>query len=164
MRKCKIYQIDDAVGSANELYRWITAGLVDPPSKDTFRSRVRRGERCADSLRRPPDSLSDRGCAARREGARRYHEQRRRKMAAEEALAEAALLAIARADTEPRWTEPSPVTMKTTPHLPAAVLETLHCQHELPAMREWTGWNPAYIRPGALDSWPQLRTALRVDK
>lgn len=44
----------------------------------------------------------------------------------------------------------------------AAAKETFRCQSELPEMRDWPGWNPSYIRPGALAEYPELQNALKV--
>lgn len=76
-RKETIYTVQDATGTATELYNWIAAGIKNKPTLAAFTTRLRRGERSPSELRRPPQSFSSAGTEARRQGLRRYHEKRK---------------------------------------------------------------------------------------
>lgn len=80
-RTAKTYTVQDATGTAAKLYAWITAGIENRPSLMAFTSRLKRGERNADELRRPPNRFSVEATAKREAGIKRYHEKMKKQEA-----------------------------------------------------------------------------------
>lgn len=70
-RHAQTYTVQDATGTAKELYAWITAGMNNPPSEVAFEARLKRGDREVGELRRPARTLSAKGRSVMVESARR---------------------------------------------------------------------------------------------
>lgn len=73
----RTYTIQDATGTTEELYAWITAGIKNPPSLIAFRSRLKRGERNPAELRRPTNYFSSAGAQARSRGLKADYDRQR---------------------------------------------------------------------------------------
>lgn len=138
-RHARTYTVQDATGTAKELYAWITAGLENPPTETAFETRLKRAEKKGDDtmsvaeLRRPPSTYSARARKAKEEGGRKGGRLRRKK---KETKVEGAI--PAQAHNGPSTTQ-EPIT-------------TQKAGREIKEV-----WGKPYFRKGSLDAWPKLK-------